>query len=168
MIACSTDSVEGTRRLAAAVAGLASDGDLIVLVGGLGAGKTAFVQGFAAALGVEAPVTSPTFTLANRYEGRLVVNHVDVYRFESLSEVVDLDLPELLEAGVTLVEWGDTIRAALPDDQLEIRLDFGSDDDSRRIFLRVDGARWAARRTALEAAVAEWRDPARSESDGSG
>lgn len=156
MITCSTESVDQTRELAAAVAGLVSGGDLIVLVGDLGAGKTVFVQGLAAALGVEGPVTSPTFTLANRYEGRLVVNHLDVYRFEGLDEVRDLALPELLESGVTLIEWGDTIRPALPPDQLEIHIGFGPGDDDRVIELRPSGARWSACRSELREALAPW------------
>ena len=75
-----TATVEQTRALGAAVADIVARRDLLVLVGDLGAGKTAFTQGFAAALDVDEPVTSPTFTLANRYEGRLIVNHLDVYR----------------------------------------------------------------------------------------
>lgn len=158
MIACATDSAEATRRLAAKVAGLVADGDLVVLVGDLGAGKTAFTQGFAGALGVVSPVTSPTFTLVNRYEGRIVVNHVDVYRFESLAEVRDLDLPELLDSGVTLIEWGDTIRSVLPADQLEVRIEFGEGDDERSLQLRPAGVRWQARRRELREAVIEWLD----------
>lgn len=158
MIACATDSPDSTRRLAAQVAGVVSDGDVVVLVGDLGAGKTAFTQGFADALGVVGPVTSPTFTLVNRYEGRIVVNHVDVYRFESLEEVHDLDLPELLDSGVTLIEWGDTIRPALPPDQLEIRIEFGSGDDERLLQILPTGASWQARRRELRERLAEWVD----------
>lgn len=158
MIVCATDSAEATRRLAAKVAGLVADGDLVVLVGDLGAGKTAFTQGFAGALGVVGPVTSPTFTLVNRYEGRIVVNHVDVYRFESLAEVRDLDLPELLDSGVTLIEWGDTIRSVLPADQLEVRIEFGEGDDERSLQLRPAGVRWQARRRELRESVTEWLD----------
>jgi len=158
VIACATDSADATRRLAARVAGLVADGDVVVLVGDLGAGKTVFVQGFAAALGVTGAVTSPTFTLANRYEGRMVVNHLDVYRFENVDEAHDLDLPELLESGVTLIEWGDKIRAQLPPDQLEVRIELGAGDDQRLLRLRPAGARWQARRSRLETAMAEWVD----------
>jgi tRNA threonylcarbamoyladenosine biosynthesis protein TsaE len=156
VIACATDSADATRRLAARVAELVGDGDLIVLAGDLGAGKTVFTQGFARALGVVAPVTSPTFTLANRYEGRIVVNHVDVYRLEGLEEARDLALPELLESGVTLVEWGDRIRGELPSDQLEVRIEFGEGDDDRVLQVRPAGASWRARRQRLAEALAEW------------
>ena len=158
MIACATDSAEATRRLAAQVAGVVVDGDVVVLVGDLGAGKTAFTQGFADALGVVGPVTSPTFTLVNRYEGRIVVNHVDVYRFESFEEVHDLDLPKLLDSGVTLIEWGDTIRSALPPDQLEVRIEFGSGDDERLLQILPTGPRWQARQSELRERLVEWVD----------
>jgi tRNA threonylcarbamoyladenosine biosynthesis protein TsaE len=145
-----------TRALAGAVAGLARDGDLLVLVGDLGAGKTHFTQGFAAARGVSDRVTSPTFTLANRYEGDIVVNHLDAYRVEQLTEAEDLALPELLEDGVTLIEWGDLILPALPADLLEVRITLGEADDDRRIELAAVGAGWQARIDDLVAAVAEW------------
>lgn len=156
MIVCATRSADGTRRLAARVAEVAQDGDLIVLTGDLGAGKTVFAQGFATALGVAEAVTSPTFTLANRYEGQMVVNHLDVYRFESLAEVGDLALPELLESGVTLVEWGEKIRPALPADQLEVRIEFRDGDDDRVIHLRATGDRWRARARCLSESLHEW------------
>lgn len=119
-----TADVDETRACAGAIAGSVAVGDTIILVGDLGAGKTAFVQGFSAALGVAAPVTSPTFTLANRYTGRLVVNHLDVYRFDHLAEAHDLALPELAEEGVTLVEWGDRITPLLPEERLEVAIGF--------------------------------------------
>ena len=119
-LVATTDAVEATRRLASAVAELARPGDVVVLAGDLGAGKTAFAQGFGAALGVAESITSPTFTLVNRFEGRLVLHHLDVYRLDRLEEVVDLGLAEFLdEEGVVLVEWGDTIAPVLPADVLE-------------------------------------------------
>ena len=103
---------------------------MIVLAGDLGAGKTAFVQGFGRGLGVTERITSPTFTLVHVYEGRLPVHHLDVYRLEQLSEALDLGLPEMLdEGGVVLIEWGDAILPVLPHDFLEVRLTFG---DRRR------------------------------------
>lgn len=159
MIACGTATVDETRSLGGAVAAVVDIGDLVVLVGDLGAGKTAFVQGFAATLDVAAAVTSPTFTLANRYEGRLVVNHLDVYRFDGLEEVSDLALPELLDEGVTLVEWGDTISSALPAERLSVTIRFGSGDNDRSFELRGHGASWQRRADQLAAALKPWTVP---------
>ena len=159
MITCSTASVDETRALGAAVAAVVDTADVVVLVGDLGAGKTAFVQGFAATLGVTAPVTSPTFTLANRYEGRLVVNHLDVYRFDCPEEVSDLALPELLDEGVTLVEWGDTISSALGPEHLSVTIRFGAGDDDRNFELRSHGESWQRRADGLRSALASWSPP---------
>ena len=118
-----TAAVGETQALAAELASLAEPGDLIVLAGDLGAGKTAFVQGFGRGLGVTEPITSPTFTLAQQYEGRLLVHHLDVYRLDQLGEVAELGLGELLDdGGVVLIEWGDAILPVLPNDHLEVRL----------------------------------------------
>ena len=156
MITCTTSSVEQTRAVAAVVAGLAVDGDLLVLVGDLGAGKTHFTQGFARSLGVTDPVTSPTFTLANRYEGELIVNHLDAYRVEDLTEAEDLALPELLEDGVTLIEWGDLILPALPADLLEVRITLGEGDDDRVLAFTAVGASWQRRLGVLGERLTEW------------
>jgi tRNA threonylcarbamoyladenosine biosynthesis protein TsaE len=157
MITTATHGPDETRDLAAALTDIVTAGDLIVLAGELGAGKTAFVQGFARALEVTEPVTSPTFTLANRYEGRLEVNHLDVYRLEQLDEIKDLGLYELIDGdGITLVEWGDAIAPVLGADYLEVRLTFGADDDDRTIELAPIGARWAARGRALADALRAW------------
>ncbi len=114
MLPARSASPDATRALAARLAGVARRGDVIVLQGSLGAGKTTFAQGFARGLGVEGPVTSPTFTLVRQYPcalGQLV--HVDVYRLDRLAEVADLGLADLVEEGVALVEWGDAARPAL-------------------------------------------------------
>jgi len=160
VISCVTRSAASTRSLGGAVAVVASPGDLIALTGELGAGKTAFVQGFAATLGVAVPVTSPTFVLANRYEGRMVVNHLDAYRLSGIVEAHDLALPELLDDGVTLVEWGDVISAALPGDRLEIAIGFGAGPDDRTVELAARGPSWLDRSAALGRAVQTWRVPA--------
>jgi tRNA threonylcarbamoyladenosine biosynthesis protein TsaE len=157
-IVAQTTSVEETRELGEAVAGLARAGDVVVLAGDLGAGKTAFVQGFAVALGVDEPVTSPTFTLVHEYDGRLPVFHVDVYRLDRLAETADLALGELLEGGgVVLIEWGDAVRGVLPPDYLEIRLVLGEGADDRRLTLRFVGTGWASRWARLTAVVEPWR-----------
>ncbi len=152
-----TASVDGTRELAAAVASLARPGDVVVLAGDLGAGKTAFVQGFGRALGVEERITSPTFTLVHVYEGRLPIHHLDVYRLDQLNEALDLGLAEMLdEGGVVLIEWGDAILPVLPHDLLEVRLTFGEGDDDRGVHLRPVGPGWSARSRALAGALEPW------------
>ncbi|MGZ4717142.1 MAG: tRNA (adenosine(37)-N6)-threonylcarbamoyltransferase complex ATPase subunit type 1 TsaE [Acidimicrobiales bacterium] len=157
MLLARSRSVDDTRALAAALAELARPGDLILLAGELGAGKTAFAQGFGRALGVVEPITSPTFTLASQYEGRLELNHLDVYRLEQLTEVLDIGLPEMLdEGGVTLVEWGDAIIPALPADYLLVRLTSGDADDDRILDVESIGPRWTARGRALSLALRQW------------
>jgi len=157
MVVTRTTSVEQTRALAAAIAELARPGDLLLLVGDLGAGKTAFTQGFGVGLGVDDPITSPTFALVQSYPGRLELHHLDVYRLDHLHEALDLGLSELLDDdSVTLIEWGDTITAALPRDYLEVRVHFGDEADDRRIELCPVGPSWQPRSRALAVAAAAW------------
>jgi tRNA threonylcarbamoyladenosine biosynthesis protein TsaE len=155
-----TMSVDQTRELARALAALARPGDLLLLAGDLGAGKTAFAQGFGAGLGVTEPITSPTFTLAQQYDGRLRMHHLDVYRLDQLAEVIDLGLAELLDdGGVVLIEWGDAILPVLPTDYLEVRLTFGAGDDERRVVLQRVGPSWRARDAALATTLAPYAEP---------
>ena len=157
MIRATTTSVDDTRALAAEVAALAAPGDLIVLAGDLGTGKTAFAQGFARGLGVEEPVTSPAFILVHTYEGRLPLVHLDVYRLETMQELVDLGIAELLDDGaVTLIEWGDAVAPGLPADFLEVRLEAKEGADDRLLSIRTVGPGWPPRTRALKEAVAKW------------
>ncbi len=162
MIAARTTSVDETRALAAEVAPLAKPGDLLLLAGDLGAGKTAFVQGLARGLGVQEQVTSPGFVLARPYAGRMTLLHLDVYRLDHLQELHDLGITELLdEGGVTVIEWGDVVAPALPADFMEVRLtvsDDEGDDDVRLFSFRAVGPRWPARTAALRRAMAPWAD----------
>ncbi len=158
MLRARTTDVEGTRSLGAAIASVAASGDLILLAGELGAGKTAFVQGFGAGLGVDATITSPTFTLAHQYEGRLPMHHLDVYRLERFAEMDDIGVSELLDGGgVVLIEWGDAVAPALPKDYLEITLTYGEGDDERHLELRCVGGRWTARERVLAEQLAPWK-----------
>ena len=155
-----TRGVEQTRALGAAIATLAHAGDLLLLAGDLGAGKTAFTQGFARGLGVTERVVSPTFTLARRYAGtELTINHLDVYRLDHLQEAIDLGLSELIDddSGVTLIEWGDVVIPTLPADFLEIRIAYGFEDDERLFSLHPVGTKWSARRHALDEVLAPWQ-----------
>jgi len=100
-----TKSADDTRALAAELAAVARPGDLLLLAGDLGAGKTTFVQGFGKALRVEDAITSPTFVIVHTYQGAFPIVHVDAYRLEHLQELLDLGLGELLDhEGVTLIE----------------------------------------------------------------
>jgi tRNA threonylcarbamoyladenosine biosynthesis protein TsaE len=153
-----TTSAGETQDLAAALAAISLPGDLVLLAGEMGAGKTAFAQGFARGLGITDQVTSPTFTIVREYSGgRLALHHLDVYRLENLREVADLGLSEMLdEDAVMLVEWGDAVLPALPDQYLELRIAFGEDDDARRFELRGVGGSWPARSRQVADAVAPW------------
>ncbi len=114
-----------TRELGHALAALVRAGDLLVLTGGLGAGKTTFTQGLAAGLGVAEAVTSPTFVLARVHRsttGRPTLVHVDAYRLSGADELDDLDLDTDLEECVTVVEWGAGLAEVLAGDRLEITL----------------------------------------------
>jgi tRNA threonylcarbamoyladenosine biosynthesis protein TsaE len=133
-------------------------GDVVVLTGDLGAGKTVLAKGIAAGLGVTEPVVSPTFTIVREYEGDVPLQHLDVYRLDHLQEVIDLGLDELLDGhAVTVVEWGEAVSALLPADRLEVSLMLlppeEADDDTRVVELHGVGATWAARAHALTVAA---------------
>ena len=138
-------TVDDTRALGAALAAVVRPGDLLVLTGPLGAGKTALTQGLGAALGVGEPVTSPTFVIARVHRGgRLPLVHVDAYRLGGVADVDDLDLDASTEESVTVVEWGAGLVERLTDEHLEVRLD-RRDDDVRTAVLVPSGAGWEAR-----------------------
>ncbi|HEX2738529.1 MAG TPA: tRNA (adenosine(37)-N6)-threonylcarbamoyltransferase complex ATPase subunit type 1 TsaE [Acidimicrobiia bacterium] len=148
-----TESASETLELAARAGALLQAGDLVVLEGDLGAGKTVFAKGVARALGVTETVVSPTFTIVREYRGRVPLVHVDVYRLDTMQEVEDLGIEEIIgDDRVTLVEWGDVIASALPAERLVIRLELGERDDSRRITALPIGPRWAGRAGALAGA----------------
>lgn len=158
MIRLRTKSVDDTRALAAELASVVDRGDIVVLAGDLGSGKTAFAQGFARGLGVGARVTSPTFTLVRTYdEGRLPLVHLDVYRLDHMQELVELGLAELLEDAVALIEWGDVVEPVLPADLLEVLLEGGEDEDERLLRLRPVGARWSNRMAAVAETCGRWQ-----------
>ena len=148
-------SLADTWAIAAAIAGQSRSGDMIVLAGEMGAGKTAFAKGFGAALGVAEPITSPTFTLVHSYDaGKLTLHHADIYRLATHNEVADLALAELLEYdGIVLIEWGDVVAGSLGD-HLLVQLDHIDDDENARaVTVGGIGRSWAARWERLEAAL---------------
>ena len=151
-----TDSPEETQQVAKTLGAACTGGELFLLAGDLGSGKTCFVQGLARGLDVDEYVHSPTFVMVAQYhQGRLPLFHVDLYRVESEGEAVDLGLDEYVGgAGVCAVEWADNAPAVFPPARLEVRLtDLGG--DRRRIVLRANDGRHAALVAALHAAPAQ-------------
>ncbi|MGI9051532.1 MAG: tRNA (adenosine(37)-N6)-threonylcarbamoyltransferase complex ATPase subunit type 1 TsaE [Ilumatobacteraceae bacterium] len=151
-------SLDDTHAVAAAVAALSCEGDVIVLAGEMGSGKTAFAQGFGRALGVTEPITSPTFTLVHTYDtGGVTLHHADLYRLEQLSEVADLALAELAEFhGVVLIEWGDVVASTLGDHLcVELEPVFGEVAE-RTLTVAATGSSWAWRWEALDLATQPW------------
>jgi tRNA threonylcarbamoyladenosine biosynthesis protein TsaE len=145
-----------TQAVAAAVAKTLLPGDVLLLDGDLGAGKTTFTQGLARAMGVGEQVTSPTFTLVRSYPTAFGVEliHADVYRLDDLSDIIALGLPEMLDnGGVAVIEWGQRAAPALGPEHLGVRLTLTDTDGERRITLTPVGARWQARWDDLAAAL---------------
>ncbi len=159
MISLLVQSLADTHGVAAAIAQLSRTGDIIVLAGEMGAGKTAFAQGFGEALGVDEPITSPTFTLVHTYDtGRVTLHHADLYRLDKMSEVSDLALHEMVdEDGVMLVEWGD-VASELLGDHLEVFLRHNAEhgDDERSVVVHSVGTQWASRLDRLKTSLTLW------------
>ena len=130
------------RRLAAVL----QPGDLVILAGPLGAGKTTLVQGIGAGLGVRGPVTSPTFVIARVHPplagGGPALVHADAYRLGSFGEVDDLDLDTDAASAVTVVEWGTGLAEPLAEDRLEISIEPDMHGDVRTVRINGRGARW--------------------------
>lgn len=134
------------RALGEELAGLLGPGDLVVLTGPLGAGKTTLVQGMAQGLRVRGPITSPTFVIARVHPslaGGPALVHADAYRLGGTLEVDDLDLDASLEESVTVVEWGEGLVEGLTADRLEILIERGDADEERLVRLRGAGGRWS-------------------------
>ena len=143
-----TATVEETREFGRRLAAILRPGDLVLLTGPLGAGKTALVQGIGAGLEVQGDITSPTFVIARVHKGRLPLVHADAYRLgdrpDPRLEIDDLDLDASAEHSVTVVEWGEGLAEHLNDDYLNVRID-RLDDDTRVIDLLGHGGDWYAR-----------------------
>jgi tRNA threonylcarbamoyladenosine biosynthesis protein TsaE len=163
LVPARTSSPDATRAFAGAIATEANPGDVILLVGDLGAGKTTFSQGFGAALGITDAVTSPTFTLVRTYPvaggapgGVSVLLHADMYRLDRLHDIAELGLGELVDdGGVLLVEWGDVAEPLLGGDCLEVRIEDEGEDD-RLLTVTWRGSSWTARAGSLSHALSPW------------
>lgn len=142
-----TRSPAETRRAGTALAALLAPGDVIALWGEFGAGKTTFVGGVALGLGVTRSVASPSFGLAHRYdEATPVLHHLDLYRVGGVAEAVAFGVEEFLGGeGVTFIEWPEVIRALLPPDRLDVRLEsVTEDEEARALRFEATGGRGAA------------------------
>ena len=130
-----SDGADATRRLGAAFGRLAEAGDVLLLQGDLGAGKTTFTQGFATGAGSDELVNSPTFVLLNEYRGRLPIYHADLYRLDTPDEVAALDLANASLDGVLLVEWPERGEALLPPEHLLVRIAHSGPEERTFTFL---------------------------------
>ncbi|HWG73061.1 MAG TPA: tRNA (adenosine(37)-N6)-threonylcarbamoyltransferase complex ATPase subunit type 1 TsaE [Acidimicrobiales bacterium] len=152
-----TNSPEATQAIGGQLGQLLRPGDVILLGGDLGAGKTTFTQGLGRALGVQDVVTSPTFTLVRSYRTSrgFTLLHADVYRLEQLHEIIDLALPEQLDDNAcAVIEWGDRATPAIGPDYLSITIEFAVGEGERELVVRPAGPRWLARSPEVAAATA--------------
>ena len=134
-----SNSPDETQAFAADMAKRLSAGDVLCLYGDLGAGKTAFVQGLAKGLGIDEPITSPTFTIVNEYEGRLPLYHFDVYRIADSDEMYEVGFDEYVYGeGVSVIEWPQLIADILPERRfdIEIKKDLEKGENYREITVR--------------------------------
>lgn len=144
MIAVRCETPEDTEALGGRVASSLRPGDIVVLAGGLGVGKTLFTKGLATGLGVDEPVVSPSFVLVREYRsGFMPVIHADVYRLGSMNEFDDLDVLEMSKDGVLVIEWGGAVESTLPPDHL--RIEFDVDGEGPRTLRFVGEGAWASR-----------------------
>jgi tRNA threonylcarbamoyladenosine biosynthesis protein TsaE len=133
----STSSPEETEAVAADLASRLRTGDVVTVSGELGAGKTTFVRGAARALGVEQPVTSPTYTIGHRYRGSVDVSHLDLFRFTSLSHAEWGDLEPYFDDAIVFVEWPEAAAGALPPTRARVALRHSGED---RRLIEIQGA----------------------------
>lgn len=142
-----------TALMAAQLAPHLVAGDMIVLAGDLGAGKTSFARGLLGALGHAGEVPSPTFTLIQVYDDLPIpVWHVDLYRLAIADDLVELGLAEAMAGAIVLIEWADRAARLLPVDRLELRLDF-ADEETARLATLTGSGRWAGRLEAIAHAL---------------
>lgn len=140
-----TFSVRETEKCGQKIGDNLQPGDVICLIGELGAGKTAFVSGIAKALGIKEYITSPTFTIVNEYFGRMPLYHFDVYRIENPEELYDIGYDEYINgSGVSVIEWADRIEEMLPHECLKVCISIrnGDDENHRVIIIEPVGERY--------------------------
>jgi len=144
-------SPEQTRQLGKLIGDLAQQGDVFLLIGDLGAGKTCLTQGIAWGLGISEYAMSPSFVIVREYQGRLPLYHVDLYRLENIDEIAELGLDEYFYGmGVTVVEWADRAMKLLPGDNLTVVMEYVSEME-RAIGIGANGRRYESMIGALRA-----------------
>ena len=143
MISLRCPDPDATRAVGRRLASLLRPGDVVLLSGELGAGKTLFAGGIGDGLGVDQPVVSPTFVLVRQYEGLLPMFHADIYRLGSTAEIDDLELPAAASDGVLVVEWGDAAGLAFGEDHLLVR--FTVEEDGARVLQLTPYGSWVSR-----------------------
>jgi tRNA threonylcarbamoyladenosine biosynthesis protein TsaE len=166
-LSVTTTSPEETLIIGAALAPVLLPGDVISLSGDLGAGKTVFVQGLAASLGVQGRVTSPTFTIVHQYEARFPIVHVDVYRLDSFQDLLDIGFEDFLDpAAIVLLEWGEAVEQLLPRAHLKLDIHRSDDPDrpdDRRLVFRPRGEDWVRKVFAMRDTAETLLDAASSD-----
>ncbi len=147
-----TSGPDETQRVGRLIGQRARPGDVYLLSGSLGAGKTCLTQGLARGLGVEGYVRSPTFVLMTRHQGRLTLHHIDLYRIGSPAEAWDLGLDEqLFDSGVCVIEWAERAEELLPEDALWLEFSYGESSEEREIVLDTESDRYDALLAELSA-----------------
>ncbi len=144
---------EETQELGFRLGKLAEPGDIYILTGKLGAGKTTLTQGLARGLGITDNVMSPSFVLIRELKGRLPLHHIDLYRLDKIEEISELGLDEYLYGrGVSVIEWGEKAGGIVPEESLSIEINYVSDNE-REIIIKANGARYRKLLQELKAKV---------------
>ena len=153
-ITVNSHSQDETQAIGRALGAHASPGDVYLLVGGLGSGKTCLTQGILWGLGVDEYARSPTFVLVSEYLGRLALYHMDFYRLDSIEEIGDLGLDEYLTGdGVSVVEWAEKAHGLFPAQHMTVHFEY-IDESTRRLTLSASGRRYAESLDAVKSVVA--------------
>ncbi len=142
MLVFYTSSAEETIELGKKLGSFLKKGDIIALQGTLAAGKTTITKGIALSLGIEEPITSPTFTLISEYEGSMPLYHLDVYRLDGVDSFIDLGTDDLLYGeGVSIIEWSEKIMSELPHDVITVKLEVPNENESEKRKITIQN--WA-------------------------
>jgi tRNA threonylcarbamoyladenosine biosynthesis protein TsaE len=141
MVELASSSAEETERVAAALAAVLQPGNVVLVRGELGTGKTTFVRGACRALGVLQPVNSPTFTIGHRYGGRVLVSHLDLYRFEGITIPEWADLEPYFDDAIVFVEWPEAATGLLPAARADVTLEHAGGDHRRISLIAADAGR---------------------------